>query len=630
MNFLEKKSRWIVLIAIILIIPAIFFSGIMMINKSHKDKKIVSIGNSNITLFDFEKTYSSFIRKVISDTKDDIDISLVDTPKMRKSFLEELINSNVLNKTALDLKISVSDDVLCKYISSLDWGNGYNNFSKSNYISALRSAGITPREFEEDQRTYLAGRKLINFIAISPIFPEKLLDHFTRSSLQKRTVRLIDYKYKKFEDEVSVQEDDVLVWYKNNNELLEIPFNIDIDYLILDQDNISLDFDITDSDVDHFYDKNILGNNEVRSFDYIYIKKKDDRLLDIGNASNILELVVQDPNKFESFAISKVNNSQINNFYSKDHLSDNYGPEFSEIVFNLKEGEISNIIETNDGFYIVKLIKKANNISYTKDQIKDIIFKQKKNLLFVDLISKIRDSIYYDNKDLSAIATELSLKKHSLYGLTRDGGVINSDDIKNNYFKDRKILNILFNDFLYNDRNYNLVQLSSTKFVIVRINSLNEAFIPPYDLVKDSIKKVVISEKSRDLAIKKAKELLISLNNGNFPKNLSNKFSKPIECMRNKESIGIPTEVSDFVMKMSHSKLPFYDFISLDSGLYIIKLEKIDENITHDDDINKNFRKIFFDSYGKSESMAFIRYLRDNYNLRLFDNINDILNLKID
>ncbi|MBW0454270.1 MAG: SurA N-terminal domain-containing protein [Candidatus Kinetoplastibacterium crithidii] len=628
-EFLRKKSRWIVIIAIIFIIPSIFFSGIMIGNKSYKDKKIVSIGNSDITLFDFEKTYSNFIRKVISDTKDDIDISLVDTPKMRKNFLEELINTNVLNQTVLDLKISVSDDILCKYISSLDWGNGYNNFSKDNYLSALRSAGITPREFEEDQRIYLSGRKLIDFITISPIFPEQLLDHFIRSSLQKRTVRLMHYKYKKFEENISVQEDEVLTWYKNNNELLEIPFNIDLDYMLVDQDSISLGVEISDADVDHFYDKNILTNNEMRSFDYIYIKKKDDRLLDIGNASKILEIVVKDPNKFKSFAISRVNNSQINNFYSKDHLLDDYGPEFSEIVFNLEEGNISNIIETEDGFYIVKLIKISNNINYTKDQIKDIILKQKKNLLFLDLISKIRDSIYYDNKDLNVIATELSLKTQSLYGLTRDGSIINSYDNKNNFFKDRKILNTLFNDFLYNDRNYNIVQLSSTKFVVVKINSSNDACIPSYDSVKDSIKKIVISEKSRDLAIKHAKELLFSLKDDGFSKKFSNKFSKPIEFMHNKENIDIPIEVSDFIMKMPHFKLPSYDFVPLDSDLYIIKLEKVDECTKHDDR-NKDFRKIFFDSYGKSESMAFIRYLRDSYNLKLFDNINDILKLKID
>ncbi|WBF65792.1 MAG: SurA N-terminal domain-containing protein [Candidatus Kinetoplastibacterium crithidii] len=628
-EFLRKKSRWIVLIAIIFITPAIFFSGIMMGNKSHKDKKIVSIGNSNITLFDFEKTYSSFIRKTISDTKYEIDISLVDTPKMRKYFLEELINSNILNQTALDLKISVSDDVLYKYISSLDWGNGYNNFSKSNYLSALRSAGITPRKFEEDQRIYLSGRKLINFISISPIFPEKSLDYFIKSSLQRRTARFIYYRYKEFEDNISVQEEETSTWYKNNNELLEIPFNIDLDYMILDQDNISFDINITDDDINNFYNKNILPNNEMRSFDYIYIEKKDGGLLDIDKASNILEIVIKDPNKFKSFAISKVDNSQINNFYTKDHLLDDYGSEFSEIVFNLEEGKISNIIETNNGFYIVKLIKIANNTNYTKDQIKDVIFKQKKNLNFLDLISKIRDSIYYDNKDLNDISTELSLNIESLYGLTRDGSVINSYDNKNYYFKDRKILNMLFNDFLYNERNYNIVQLSSTKFVIVRINSSHDAYIPSYDLVRDSIKKIVISDKSRDLAIKNAKELIVSLNDANSSKNLSNKFSKPIEFMRNKGNIDIPVEVSDFIMKMAHFKLPSYDFIPLDSGLYIIKLEKIDECNNYDD-VNKDFRKIFFESYGTSESMAFIRYLRDKYNLKLFNSINEILNFKID
>ena len=53
--------------------------------------------------------------------------------------------------------------------------------------------------------------------------------------------------------------------------------------------------------------------------------------------------------------------------------------EFEECAFSLKEGEISEIIETNYGYHIIKLVKKYDYYTYemVSDYIKEIITNDK-------------------------------------------------------------------------------------------------------------------------------------------------------------------------------------------------------------------------------------------------------------
>ncbi|AGF46825.1 peptidyl-prolyl cis-trans isomerase D [Candidatus Kinetoplastibacterium desouzaii TCC079E] len=642
-DFFRDKSRWIVIIITILIVPAIFFSGVYNYNQTYNSKKIASLGNKIITLDDFEKAYSRFIERLIIDAGDHIDVSLFDTIDMRKRFLEELINSNLLKLAVNDLDISVSDSSLREYIYSLDLSDG-NNFSKDSYLKILHNNGLTPEKFEKTQRESLACRKLMNSITSSPIVSKKILDRYIDYFLQNREIRYIKYKLGDYKSLVSINEEDMLLWYKDNKKLLEIPFNLDIDYLVLDQDSILVNEEITDNDINNFYSKNSLIYGEKRSFDCIFINFDDSdnkNIKDIkrSRAYKIFETLISNPDKFtlflKEFSDPKIIDKKNDFMWSKEDIENSYGSFFADSVFNLDKNQISDVIESDEGLYIIKVTKISHeNIpdkNSIKGNMKEMILNQKKNLYFADLLSKIRSSVYEENKDLAFMAEEFKLKIHSLRGLTQDGKILdnNNKESLNSFIINNNLLKVLFDSKSLIDRKYsNILQISPSIFLIIKIVNVHDTYVPEYNKVRGIVNNYVVQDKSKDLLLKKGNEALDALKNKRDSILLKD-FSKPIKISFNESNSDLPKELIDLVMKMQFSDLPSYLGALIDSNFFIVSLDKI-ERLPNYISLYQDTKNLLLEKAGKSEWLSFIRSLHDQYNLKLFDNVNDIINVTID
>ena len=77
-------------------------------------------------------------------------------------------------------------------------------------------------------------------------------------------------------------------------------------------------------------------------------------------------------------------------------------PELEEVVFNLKQGEISKPIATEDGIYIFKLKEKypaeTQALEQVKKEIYNLIFQQKFQERLKTWLDKLRKQAYVEIK----------------------------------------------------------------------------------------------------------------------------------------------------------------------------------------------------------------------------------------
>lgn len=88
-------------------------------------------------------------------------------------------------------------------------------------------------------------------------------------------------------------------------------------------------------------------------------------------------------------------------------------PEFEEAAFKLKEGEISEVIESPIGYHIIQLIEKRGESINTRHILIKIKADQDADLRTIEFLGEVRDSIINGNGKFEEFAKRLSEDKES-------------------------------------------------------------------------------------------------------------------------------------------------------------------------------------------------------------------------
>jgi peptidyl-prolyl cis-trans isomerase C len=97
------------------------------------------------------------------------------------------------------------------------------------------------------------------------------------------------------------------------------------------------------------------------------------------------------------------------NFKTQDELEKGYSKELAETVFALKPGETSGVIDTPQGFFIVKVTGQQDELNrpfeQVKSQIANKLFREKKTKEFDEWLKKLKDDakVKVDDKALEAV-----------------------------------------------------------------------------------------------------------------------------------------------------------------------------------------------------------------------------------
>ncbi|WP_235043368.1 SurA N-terminal domain-containing protein [Candidatus Kinetoplastidibacterium stringomonadis] len=622
----------------LLITPAIFFSGVFNYQTQQDDPKIAKFGNSYITLGEFNIAYSGFLDQLRSNVRDCTDISMIDTPEMREHFLEELINTKLLSLVSSDMNISVTDERLRNYISSLDWGNGKDNFSNDSYVKVLSNYGMTPVEFEYNQRKFLSAKQITDSIVSSGITSKIVLSNYIENLAQKRIIRTKMYNFDSYKHHIDINSEEINSWYLKHKDFFKKPENVDINYIVIDESNCNETLDIEDDEIESFYKKNLDRFTVPKkvSFESIFFSfddvKSNKEKLDLFNDANI---ILEKLDKNPRYILSSKEDSNLNYIYTNNKSStyeevlEAFGPEAKDAILELSKGQHSELLETPYGLYIFRL----NEVSLpylltckeSKDKIITEIQQDYRRKCFLEKIDRVRELIYNKDYDIESIALEIGTKTLSLKGLNKIGTAFdekNDDSVKNNYLNNSQVLNVIFSNEISSDKNYyGLIQVSPTVFLIVKVLRYNPPSIFSLADVSSKIKSLILEDKARALAIDH-----INKDMENISQNIKfdNKFSEKIEISRLESDFRLPKELVNFVMSMPIKRLPYYDKFTVDSGILLVRLENVLKK-QNDNLMDKQICDSLLDSIGKSEWLASLRFLKNKYKLKLLDHVDDVI-----
>jgi peptidyl-prolyl cis-trans isomerase D len=345
--------------------------------------------------------------------------------------LKQLVFAKEVELEAKRLGITVSDkeraDRIRQYLPTAF--NGDSFVGMDAYTREVRQRfQMTVPAFEEIVRSGLVEEKFRKLLTDGiSVTPAEIQDEFR---LQNEKVKL-DYVLIKPEDlaaKITPDENEIKTYFEANKSKFQIPEKRSVRYALVDLNKLRQSTQVTDDDLKAIYQKNIQDYqvpNRVHPEHILLmtVGKTDAEVAEIKKkAEDILAQTKKKGTNFEDLAKK----------YSEDPGSKAKGgdlgwivqgqtvPEFEKAAFSLPKGDISDLIRTQYGFHIIKVLDRETAHTKPFDEVKDSIrtplLLQKADQEAADTADKLSADIRQSNK---VTLDELAQKYYLSTGETR-------------------------------------------------------------------------------------------------------------------------------------------------------------------------------------------------------------------
>ncbi|WP_035053902.1 peptidylprolyl isomerase [Andreprevotia chitinilytica] len=494
--------------------------------------------------------------------------------EMRPMLLEQVVRQRMMLAQAKKLNFVPSKQQLQDTIAAVPAFQENGQFSPKRYQDLLASQQMTVDQFEKRVSDDLATRQLLSSFMLSGIQANPTLDRLAKLMGEKRAVAAAIIKPEDFLAQASVSDAEVKQYYDQHQAELKAPEMAKLEYVVLSQAALAAEQTISDDDVQKYFDahKADLTKEERKAAHILIAAPKtasaDEKKAARAKAEELLKQVKANPAKFAELA--KANSQDPGSAPNGGDLGwfgqdVSFVAPFKEAVFKLAKGQVSDVVETDFGYHIIKLDDvKTKTLADVKPQILEKLKQQKAQAAFAAQKGKFNDMVYQQADSLKPVADAFKLQVQTSGWVTRTGA---QDPMLNN----PKLAEAVFgDDVLKKKHNTDGVEVAPGTVVSARVVDYKAAQIPPLATVMPDIQNKLKLEKAIKLAAADGAKKLAALQKGD---NVALTWSEPKEVARVGERAIDPKQLST-IFAAPADKLPAYAGGDVGRGFVIYKVVK--------------------------------------------------------
>lgn len=618
-----SQGPWAMII-IGLVVLSFVFAGVGSYLNSSGETVAATVNGEEIGLNELERAYQSQRSRMESQYGESVSALFADEGYMqqfRRGVLDSLIDEKLVEQKARELGLRVGDDQIRDTIRSMPEFQLGGQFNNDRYLALLRQNGYQPSDFRDFLRTQLTREQLTRALGVSDFaLPGEARRVFDLQA-QTRDARYVVVDAAPFADEVEISDADIQGYYDANITSFDTEEKVSVAYVKLSVDDLKGDVTVSDDDVSAWYEENKdqYRDEEQRRVSHILIETGDDEAAAKAKAEALLAEIrggadfatVAEENSEDSF--SAENGGDLD--YITPGMMDD---AFDSAVFSLKNvGDVTDVVKTEFGFHIIKLTDlKPETIKPFSDvagEIRENIITEKATDRFYELQSRMAEVAFEvpDTLDEVAAIANTSIETTPLF--TRN-------DVPAEIDNPQVVSDVFSPELIEEQVNSDLIELDARTVMVVRVNEHEAQRTKSLDEVKESITASLRSEKAQQAAQDWAEAQLAQLESGNDIADSLSARSLDWETVENvnRGDQQLPRNLLDTLFTLAPAEGKSRRVALLGSGdVALIELTAVHAPEAADDATVSAIRQRLAQANSQSTYAAFVKALRDEADVTL-------------
>jgi len=625
-DFVRKHTKIMMGLMFLLIIPSFVMFGIQGYNRMNEGGAVVAkVAGQEIKQAEWDNTHRNEVQRVLAQSPG-LDPKMLDSAEARYATLEKMVRDRVLAAAAEKSHLVTSDTRLARSleadpaIAQLRKPDG--TLDVERYRQLVGTQGMTPEMFEARVRSDLSARQVVSGVIGTSFVPAAEADVTLNAFLERREVQVATFKAGDFTSKLSLTDAELEAWYKDHAAQFQAPEQASIEYVVLDADSVKKSIVPNEQDLKTYYEQNAakLAGQEERRASHILIASPKTASADERQKARAkaVELLAQLRKAPASFADVAKKNSQDPGSAPNGGDLDYFArgamvKPFEDAAFGMKVGDISDVVESDFGYHIIKLTDirtpKQRSFAEMRPELETALKNQQAAGKFAEVADSFTNGVYEQSDSLKPVADRLKLTVQTAV-VQRQPAPGTKGVLAN-----AKFLDALFSaDAIEKKRNTEAVETAPSQMVAGRVTQHTPARTLPFAEVKDRVRLQLMATRSAELAKTEGEARLAA-----WKASPASATTLPAAVVLSRENAQQqPTQVVDAALRADPVALPAWVGVDLGGqGYAVVKVNKLVPREPGKEDVLKQGREQLAQAWATAENAAYYNLLKERFKVKI-------------